>query len=126
MYGFELFYARQKPDQTYQGRNLYLWVNIENDVLSGRYRLLTSDGAVEYVATMLEDGTAKESIEVTALPSSSGLRRENLCAQLTKKEVEQGYWGSTNRHTKERFWDTKIGPGIDPCLIIGLAAVIDG
>ena len=134
MYGFKPYHRGQMPSHTksYQDQPLYLWITFVDESIGERYRLISSDELNQYNAVVLDPFSHKQRIKVMS-SSPSHRKGANLCALLTLKKAKQGYWGKEDAGTHDKrvslpglgYWDTIIGPGIDPCLMIGLAAVVD-
>ena len=109
IYGFEPYVDGQDPseNQTYDDKPLYEWAKVKDNFFSVRKTMTTIDG-IEYVM----DGVGRlfdyRQMRLT--------RDGKVCAHM--QEMNLGiFTGNT--------WGIRIGPGIDPCLIVGFMAIND-
>jgi len=110
IYGFEPYLDNQAPSekQTHDDKPLYEWAQCKDNFFSVRKTMKMIDG-VKYVM----DGVGK----VFAAKRQMRIARDDVpCVHMVERNL--GIFTGNQ-------WDIKIGPGIDPCLIIAFAAVMD-
>lgn len=105
VYGFKPLYPAQAPsNQSHEGRRLFTWAEVTDKAYSLRY--VMSSGRDTYVAD--REGPA------FGLKQYKLSRNGKVCATVQR----DSHWMSC-------YWDIEIGPGVDPCLILAFAAVVD-
>lgn len=107
---FKPFYYGQPPSgQVYDdGRALFPWAEVISRFGSLQFTMRTGDGTT-YVADRVGKVLGQRQMKL----SRNGLP----CAMLREED--------TYSFTKPAVWDLQIGAGIDPCMILCFAAVID-
>lgn len=110
IYGFVPYEEGQLPsaNQTHEGHSLYEWAECKDNFLSVRKTMTMFDGT-----RFVMDGVGK----VVTLHREMRISRNGKpCVHM--KERNLGIFTGNQ-------WEIKIGPGIDPCMIIAFAVVID-
>ena len=109
IYTFTANTPNQAPSkQKHEGRDLYEWAECKDKFFSVRKTMKTVDG-VEYVM----DGVGK----VFAAKRQMRITRDGKpCMHALEKTL--GIFTGNQ-------WEIKIGPGIDPCLMIAFMAIMD-
>lgn len=109
IYGYTPYVEGQAPseNQTYDDKPLYEWAKCKDKFFSIRKTMTMADG-VEYVTDGVGPMMDLRQIRIT--------RNGLPCVHM--KEINMGIFTGNQ-------WEIIIGPGIDPCLIVAFAAIMD-
>ena len=110
IYGFVPYEEGQLPsaNQTYEGHALYEWAECKDNILSVRKTMTMLDGT-----KFVSDGIGNFFTFHRQLRIA---RNGKPCVHM--KERNLGVFTGNQ-------WEIKIGPGIDPAIIIAFAVIID-